>query len=57
MWANQDGFTDVDAWIAQLDAPEHIEAYGTRKYLGLASMQAKAFESVMAEYFIGDELN
>ncbi len=56
LWANQAGFTDIDAWIAQLDAPEHIEAYRTRRYLGLAEMQTKAFESVMAKYYIGDEI-
>jgi hypothetical protein len=56
MWAKQAGFSDVDVWLAQLDAPESIEAYRTRKYLGLASMQTKAFESVMAQYYVGDEL-
>jgi len=56
MWAEQDGFSDVDAWIEQLDSPEHIEAHRTHKYLGLASMQTKAFESVMAEYYVGDEM-
>jgi hypothetical protein len=56
MWAEQAGFSDIEAWIAQLDAPEHVEAHRTRRYLGLAEMQTKAFESVIAEFYVGDEL-
>jgi hypothetical protein len=55
-WAKQDGFDDVDAWIAQLDAPEHIEAYRTRRHLGLAEIQTKEFESVLEAFYIGDEV-
>ena len=55
-WARRDGFDDVDVWIKQLDMPENIEAYRTRKHLGLAEIQTKAFECVMREYFISDEV-
>jgi len=55
-WARQDGFDDVDAWIKQLDMPENIEAYRTRKHLGLAEIQTKAFERAMQEYYVSDEL-
>ncbi|RMD60998.1 hypothetical protein D6833_08840, partial [Candidatus Parcubacteria bacterium] len=56
LWARRDGFDDVDAWIAQLDAPENIEAYRTRKNLGLAEIQTRAFDNLLAEYFVGDEV-
>ena len=56
MWARQDGFDDIDAWIAQLDSPEKIEAYRTNKTLGLAEIQTKEFENTMTSFFIGDEV-
>ena len=46
----------VDAWIAQLDTHENIEAHRTRPHLGLAEIQIKAFERVLAEYYVGDEV-
>ncbi len=55
-WAEQDGFDDVDAWIAQLDTQENIEAHRSRPHLGLAEIQTKAFERVLQDYYIGDEL-
>lgn len=54
-WAERDGFENIDAWIAQLDRPELIEAYRTRRILGLADIQTKAFECSLAEYYVGDE--
>ena len=56
VWAEQDGFDDVDAWIAQLDGTENIEEQRTRPYLGLAEIQTKALECVLAEYYVGDEV-
>ena len=56
IWARQDGYDDIDAWIDQLDAPEHIEAYRTRPSLGLAEIQTKEFESVLEEFYIDDEV-
>ena len=56
VWARQDGFDDIDTWIDQLDAPDHIEAYRTRPTLGLAEIQTKEFENTMAEYYIGDKV-
>jgi len=55
-WAKQDGFDDVDAWIAQLDAPDKIEAHRTRRHLGLAEIQTKEFENVLEEFYVGDEV-
>ena len=56
IWARQDGYDDIDAWIDQLDAPDHIEAFRTRPSLGMAEIQTKEFENVMAEYYLGDEI-
>jgi uncharacterized Zn-finger protein len=56
IWARQDGFEDIDTWIDQLDAPDHIEAFRTRPSLGMAEIQTKEFENVMAKYYIGDEI-
>jgi uncharacterized Zn-finger protein len=57
IWAKQDGFgDDVNAWIEQLDSSEHIEAYRTRRHLGLAEIQTKEFECVMADFYVGDEV-
>ncbi|MDI6768065.1 MAG: hypothetical protein QMD04_00135 [Anaerolineales bacterium] len=55
-WAERDGFEDVDAWIAQLDTPDKIEAYRTRRHLGLAEIQTKEFDCVLTEFYIGDEV-
>ena len=55
-WARQDGFDDVDAWIAQLDVPVNIEEHSTRPHLGLAEIQIKAFERVLSDYYVGDEV-
>jgi hypothetical protein len=61
--AREDGFTvreseqeqeDILAWIEQLDSPENIERWRTRKELGLADIQTKAFDNVLAMYFVGD---
>ena len=46
----------TQAWIDQLDFPENIERWRTRKELGLAEIQTKAFESIMNTYFVGDEI-
>jgi hypothetical protein len=63
--ARADGFTvregayereDILAWIEQLDSPENIERWRTRKELGLAEIQTKAFDSILETYFVGDEL-
>jgi len=56
MWARQAGFDDVDAWIAQTDTPEKIEAYRTNKTLGLAEIQTKEFENTLESFFLGDEV-
>lgn len=56
VWARQDGFDEIDTWIDQLDAPDHIEAYRSRPSLGLAEIQTKEFENTMAEYYIGDKV-
>ncbi|MDP3185973.1 MAG: hypothetical protein Q8M58_11930 [Anaerolineales bacterium] len=55
-WAERDGFDDVDAWIAQLDTPDKIEAHRTRRQLGLAEIQTKEFDCVLAEFYVGDEV-
>jgi hypothetical protein len=55
-WAERDGFDDVDAWIEQLDTPDKIEAHRTRRRLGLAEIQTKEFESVLEEFYVGDEV-
>ncbi|OQY82455.1 MAG: hypothetical protein B6D40_08970 [Anaerolineae bacterium UTCFX3] len=55
-WAKRAGFDDIDAWIAQLDTPDKIEAHRTRRHLGLAEIQTKQFENVLAEFFVGDEI-
>lgn len=47
---------DILAWIEQLDSPENIERWRTRKELGLADIQTKAFESILETYFVGDEV-
>jgi hypothetical protein len=47
---------DILAWIQQLDSPENIERWRTRKELGLATIQTKAFDSVLMMYFVGDEV-
>uniref|UniRef100_A0A7C4PKU0 Uncharacterized protein n=1 Tax=Anaerolinea thermolimosa TaxID=229919 RepID=A0A7C4PKU0_9CHLR len=60
-----DGFTaqegayepeDILAWIEQLDSPENIERWRTRKELGLADIQTKAFDSILETYFVGEEV-
>ena len=56
LWAEKDGFEDIDAWIAQLDQPQHIESYRTRKTLGLAEIQTRAFECQLESYFADDEI-
>jgi len=65
MRARADGFTlgegmheqeDILAWIEQLDSPENLERWRTRKELGLAEIQTKAFDSVLEMYFVGDEV-
>lgn len=56
IWAKQDGFDDVDAWIDQLDAPENIEAHRTRRHLGMAEIQTKEFECSLAAFYVGDEV-
>jgi hypothetical protein len=55
-WAKRDGFDDIDAWIEQLDTPDKIETRRTRRHLGLAEIQTKQFENVLAEFFVGDEV-
>ena len=55
-WARQAGFEDVDAWIEQLDSPGNIEAHRTRRHLGLAEIQTKEFDNILAEYYVGDEV-
>lgn len=45
---------DILAWIEQLDSPENIERWRTRKELGLAEIQTKAFDSILEMYFVGD---
>jgi DNA-binding XRE family transcriptional regulator len=47
---------DILAWIEQLDSPENIERWRTRKELGLADIQTKAFDSILEMYFVGDEV-
>jgi DNA-binding XRE family transcriptional regulator len=47
---------DILAWIEQLDSPENIERWCTRKELGLAEIQTKAFDSILETYFVGDEV-
>jgi DNA-binding XRE family transcriptional regulator len=47
---------DILAWIEQLDSPENIERWRTRKELGLAVIQTKAFDSILETYFVGDEV-
>ena len=63
--ARADGFTlregelereDIVTWIEQLDSPENIERLRTRKELGLAEIQTKAFDSILGMYFVGDEV-
>jgi DNA-binding XRE family transcriptional regulator len=65
MRARADGFTlregkheqeDILTWIEQLDSPENIERWRTRKELGLAEIQTKAFDSILGIYFVGDEV-
>jgi len=65
MRARADGYTvregehekeDILAWVEQLDSSEKIERWRTRKELGLAEIQTKAFESVLEAYFLGDEV-
>ena len=56
LWAKQDGFDNVEAWIDQLDTPARVEAYRTRPFLGLAEIQTKEFDNVLAEYYVGDEV-
>ncbi len=57
--ARADGFTiregeheqeDILIWIEQLDSPENIERWRTRKELGLAAIQTKAFDSALVMY-------
>ncbi len=47
---------DILTWIEQLDSPENIERWRTRKELGLAEIQTKAFDSILEMYFVGDEV-
>lgn len=47
---------DILSWVEQLDSPENIEHWRTRKELGLAEIQTKAFDSVLEMYFVGDEV-
>jgi DNA-binding XRE family transcriptional regulator len=63
MRARADGYTvregeyeqeDILAWIEQLDSPENIERWRTRKELGLAEIQTKAFDSILGMYFVDD---
>jgi len=63
MRAGADGYTvregeyeqeDILAWIKQLDSPENIERWRTRKELGLAEIQTKAFDSILGMYFVDD---
>lgn len=56
LWAKQAGFEELDVWINQLDAPENIETYRTRRHLGLAEIQTKEFENVLEEFYVGDEV-
>lgn len=53
-WAKEDGYEDIDAWIEQLDRPEHIESHRMRKMMGLADIQTKAFERLMDDFYVGD---
>ena len=55
-WAKRDGFDDIDAWIAQLDTPDKIEAHRTQRSLGLAQIQTKEFENLLEEFYVGDEV-
>lgn len=63
--ARADGFTlregelereDILIWIEQLDSLENIERWRTRKELGLAEIQTKAFDNILEMYFVGDEV-
>jgi hypothetical protein len=63
--ARADGFTvregeheqeDILAWIERIDSLENIERRRTRKELGLAAIQTKAFDSALVMYFMGDEV-
>ena len=54
LWASFDDFTDVDAWIAQLDSLENIEKYRTERNLGLAEIQTKEFDCIMQAFYVGD---
>lgn len=56
LWASMDGFEDVDAWISQLDSDENIEAQRTSPHLGLAEIQTKAFECLLEEFYVGDQV-
>ena len=65
MRARADGFAlregeyereDILEWIEQLDSPENIERWRTRKELGLAEIQTIAFDSILEMYFVGDEV-
>lgn len=56
LWAEQEGFDDVDKWINQLDSLDNIEAHRTRPHLGLAEIQTKEFEKVLKEFYVGDEV-
>jgi DNA-binding XRE family transcriptional regulator len=65
MRARADGFAlregeyereNILEWIEQLDSPENIEHWRTRKELGLADIQTKAFDSILETYFVGDEV-
>lgn len=45
---------DILTWIEKLDSPENIERWRTRKELGLAEIQTKAFDSILGMYFVSD---
>lgn len=55
-WAKRNGFDDIDVWIEQLDTPDKIESHRTGRSLGLAEIQTKQFESVMDDFYVGDEV-
>ncbi|MFO7944282.1 MAG: hypothetical protein R6U51_08295 [Anaerolineales bacterium] len=56
LWASMDGLEDVGAWISQLDNNENIEAQRISPHLGLAGIQTKAFDCVLEEYYVGDQV-
>jgi hypothetical protein len=57
LWADDEGYSDVELWIAQLDSSENIEKCRTFPSLGLAEIPIEEWGGKLKAYYVGDRIN